>query len=119
MLRDADDTAQGRFRMNKERVKSVGISFLGGHSGIEGHYELAIDSIRAVNEEDAGILGKPYLFRPRVQTDELTTKSQKRILQRAPGGNEIEAPSDPDPLHPHHPLFMSLAHLPVRPSCVK
>lgn len=45
--------------MDKERVKSVGVSFLGGHSGIEGHYQLAIDSIRAVNEEDAGIPGKP------------------------------------------------------------
>ena len=39
--------------MNKERIRSVGISFLGGHSGIEGQYELGIDSIRAVNEEDA------------------------------------------------------------------
>jgi len=42
--------------MYRERVRSVGISLLGGNSGIEGPYELAIDSIRAVNEEDAIII---------------------------------------------------------------
>ena len=45
--------------MYRERVRSVGISLLGGNSGIEGPYELAIDSIRAVNEEDAIIPGEP------------------------------------------------------------
>jgi NADH dehydrogenase [ubiquinone] 1 alpha subcomplex assembly factor 1 len=38
--------------MNKWKIKSVGISLLGGHSGLDGPYELGIDSIRAVNEED-------------------------------------------------------------------
>jgi len=57
VLRNTGETVQtqGRIRMNRERVKSVGISFLGGHSGIEGQYELGIDSIRAVNEEDADV----------------------------------------------------------------
>jgi len=41
--------------MYKERIRSVGISLLGGNSGVEGPYELAIDSVRAVNEEDAVI----------------------------------------------------------------
>lgn len=48
--------------MDAERVKSVGVSFLGGHSGIEGQYELAIDSIRAVNKEDAIVPGKHPTF---------------------------------------------------------
>ena len=39
--------------MFREKVRSVGISLLGGNSGVEGPYELGIDSIRAVNEEDA------------------------------------------------------------------
>lgn len=38
--------------MFRERVRTVGISLLGGNNGIEGPYELEIDSIRAVNEED-------------------------------------------------------------------
>ena len=38
--------------MLRERVRSVGISLLGGNSGVEGAYELGIDEIRAVNEED-------------------------------------------------------------------
>ena len=39
-------------KMFREKVKSVGISMLGGNSGVEGKYELGIDSIRAVNEDD-------------------------------------------------------------------
>ena len=41
--------------MLRERVRSVGISLLGGNSGIEGPYELGIDEIRAVNEEDVTV----------------------------------------------------------------
>ncbi|KAH9958591.1 complex I intermediate-associated protein CIA30 [Russula dissimulans] len=47
--------------MLRERVRSVGISLLGGNSGIEGPYELGIDEIRAVNEEDVTV-------QPRVST---------------------------------------------------
>lgn len=77
--------------MDKERVKSVGVSFLGGHSGIEGHYQLAIDSIRAVNEEDADIPGKPLTL---LSPSTIDRPAQKMIHQRALGGNEIEVPSD-------------------------
>jgi NADH dehydrogenase [ubiquinone] 1 alpha subcomplex assembly factor 1 len=38
--------------MYQEKVRSVGISLLGGNSLSAGPYELGIDSIRAVNEED-------------------------------------------------------------------
>lgn len=38
--------------MLRERIRSVGISLLGGNSGVEGPYELGIEEIRAVNEED-------------------------------------------------------------------
>jgi NADH dehydrogenase [ubiquinone] 1 alpha subcomplex assembly factor 1 len=48
--------------MYKERIRSVGISLLGGNSGVEGPYELGVDSVRAVNEEDAVILGEPTSF---------------------------------------------------------
>jgi hypothetical protein len=77
VLRNTGEIVQGRFRMDKGRVKSVGISFLGGHSGIEGRYQLAIDSIRAVNEEDADILGKPSpvlsLISPQILTSQRRT----------------------------------------------
>lgn len=36
----------------RERVRSIGISLLGGKSGMEGPYELGIDSIRALNSDD-------------------------------------------------------------------
>ena len=42
-------------RMLRERLRSVGISLLGGNSGVEGPYELGIDEIRAVNEEDVTV----------------------------------------------------------------
>ncbi|KAL0572739.1 hypothetical protein V5O48_009219 [Marasmius crinis-equi] len=35
-----------------DKLRSVGISILGGNSGASGDYELGIDSIRIVNEED-------------------------------------------------------------------
>lgn len=38
--------------MYREKVRSIGISLLGGNSGSAGHYELGIDSIRIVNDED-------------------------------------------------------------------
>lgn len=41
-----------QMKMFREKVKSVGISILGGNSGVEGKYELGIDSIRVVNEDD-------------------------------------------------------------------
>jgi len=80
--------------MYKERIRSVGISHLGGNSGVEGAYELGIDSIRAVNEEDTVILGEPHFSRHRLR---LTTQ-QKRILQRVLGGNET--PSDHNTFNP-------------------
>ncbi|KAJ3990172.1 complex I intermediate-associated protein 30-domain-containing protein [Lentinula detonsa] len=36
-----------------DKLRSVGISLLGGNSGVSGQYELNIDTIRIVNEEDA------------------------------------------------------------------
>lgn len=38
--------------MYRERIRTVGISLLGGNSGVEGPYELGIDSVSAVNVED-------------------------------------------------------------------
>jgi NADH dehydrogenase [ubiquinone] 1 alpha subcomplex assembly factor 1 len=38
--------------MYKEKIRSIGISLLGGMSGSAGKYELGIDSIRTVNDED-------------------------------------------------------------------
>ncbi|PBK75523.1 CIA30-domain-containing protein [Armillaria solidipes] len=38
--------------MNRRKLRSINISLLGGHSGVSGKYELGIDSIRMVNEED-------------------------------------------------------------------
>jgi len=62
--------------MYKERVRSVGISLLGGNSGVEGPYELAIDSVRAVNEEDAIIPGGP-IFSPCYLTESIDRPAEK------------------------------------------
>jgi hypothetical protein len=64
-------------RMLRERLRSVGISLLGGNSGVEGPYELGIDEIRAVNEEDVtvepgmltGLFSSNYLTLPFVAVD--------------------------------------------------
>ena len=46
------EMSENQISMLKERVRSVGISILGGNGGVEGKYELGIDSIQLVNEED-------------------------------------------------------------------
>jgi Complex I intermediate-associated protein 30 (CIA30) len=48
----AGELSINQMEMLREKIKSVGISILGGNSGVEGKYELGIDSIRVVNEED-------------------------------------------------------------------
>jgi len=53
VLTNTGEIADHQLTMYRERVRTVGISLLGGNSGVEGPYELGIDSIRAVNEEDA------------------------------------------------------------------
>ncbi|KAF5327181.1 hypothetical protein D9619_004393 [Psilocybe cf. subviscida] len=44
--------SQFQLTLAKEYIRSVGISLLTGNSSVEGEYELGIDSIRLVNEED-------------------------------------------------------------------
>ncbi|KAF9036171.1 complex I intermediate-associated protein 30-domain-containing protein [Panaeolus papilionaceus] len=46
------EMAETQLPMSREKIKSVGISMLGGNSNVEGSYELGIDEIRFVNEED-------------------------------------------------------------------
>ena len=60
---NAGEMAEFQIEMMTENIKSVGISLLGGNSGVEGKYELGIDSIRFVNEEDmAESTGDPLCF---------------------------------------------------------
>lgn len=52
ILTNTGELVQHQIAMMRERVRTVGISLLGGNSGVSGSYDLGIDSIRAVNEED-------------------------------------------------------------------
>ncbi|KAI0663754.1 complex I intermediate-associated protein CIA30 [Cubamyces menziesii] len=52
VLTNAGELVPHQIKMYRERVRTVGISLLGGNSGVEGPYELGIDHISAVNAED-------------------------------------------------------------------
>jgi len=52
ILTNTGELVQHQITMYRERVRTVGISLLGGNSGVSGPYDLGIHSIRAVNEED-------------------------------------------------------------------
>jgi len=52
VLTNAGEIVETQVRMARDRVRTIGISLLGGKSGIEGPYQLGIDSICAVNSED-------------------------------------------------------------------
>ncbi|KAG5645534.1 hypothetical protein DXG03_005809 [Asterophora parasitica] len=49
---NSGELSEDQIKMYREKIRSIGISLLGGNSGSAGHYELGIDSIRIVNEED-------------------------------------------------------------------
>ena len=49
---NSGEMSTDQIRMYREKIRSIGISLLGGNSGSGGHYELGIDSIRIVNDED-------------------------------------------------------------------
>ncbi|KAI0312056.1 complex I intermediate-associated protein CIA30 [Amylostereum chailletii] len=55
VLTNTGEIASDQITMMRERIRSIGISLLGGNSGVEGPYELGIDEIRAVNEEDVTV----------------------------------------------------------------
>ena len=52
VLTNAGEIVETQVRMARDRVRTIGISLLGGKSGVEGPYQLGIDSICAVNSED-------------------------------------------------------------------
>jgi NADH dehydrogenase [ubiquinone] 1 alpha subcomplex assembly factor 1 len=43
--------SESKIAMYKEKIRSIGISILGGLSGSAGRYELGIDSIGLTNDE--------------------------------------------------------------------
>jgi NADH dehydrogenase [ubiquinone] 1 alpha subcomplex assembly factor 1 len=45
--------------MMTHRIRTIGISILGGNSGVEGRYELGLDVIKAVNEVSTPIILAP------------------------------------------------------------
>ncbi|RDB26387.1 Complex I intermediate-associated protein 30, mitochondrial [Hypsizygus marmoreus] len=49
---NSGELSQDQIKMYREKIRSIGISLLGGNSGSAGPYELGIDSIRIVNDED-------------------------------------------------------------------
>ncbi|CAE6435261.1 unnamed protein product [Rhizoctonia solani] len=51
VMTNQGDLVQNQVRMMREKVRTIGVSILGGKSRTQGKYELGIESIRAVNEE--------------------------------------------------------------------
>ncbi|KAH9943730.1 complex I intermediate-associated protein CIA30 [Amylocystis lapponica] len=52
VLTNGGEVSSQQIHMFRERVRTVGVSLLGGNSGVTGPYELGIDNISAVNTED-------------------------------------------------------------------
>ncbi len=73
--------------MFRERIRTIGISLLGGNSGVEGPYELNIDSIRAVNEEDVTSEPSKSLAPSPSRITNPTLAAQKGNLPRVRNGN--------------------------------
>ncbi|KZT06038.1 NADH:ubiquinone oxidoreductase complex I intermediate-associated protein 30 [Laetiporus sulphureus 93-53] len=59
VLTNAGEVSPVQLEMYRERIRTIGISILGAKNGVEGPYELGIDSIRAVNDEDMTVDAAP------------------------------------------------------------
>lgn len=59
MRTSAGEISDSQKPMDRERIRSVGISLLGGNSNTPGPYELWVDSVQAVNEEQVPHLQGP------------------------------------------------------------
>jgi len=68
VLTNSGELVNHQLKMYREKVRTIGISLLGGISGVAGPYELGIDSIRAVNEED---VTKPPLEKDSIEKDSI------------------------------------------------
>ncbi|KAI5122545.1 hypothetical protein M0805_005272 [Coniferiporia weirii] len=55
-------------RLEEERIRWLGISLLGGNAGVEGPFELGLNSIQAVNQED--VHTPPLVIKERVSDSE-------------------------------------------------
>jgi NADH dehydrogenase [ubiquinone] 1 alpha subcomplex assembly factor 1 len=51
---NSGEVSEAQGEMYKERIRSVGISLLGGMNDVAGRYELGIDSIGITNDEYLG-----------------------------------------------------------------
>ncbi|KAF9561963.1 complex I intermediate-associated protein CIA30 [Agrocybe pediades] len=56
---NSGEMSQTQISMYREKIRTVGISILGGNSGVEGKYELGIDTIGLINEEDIDSMSRP------------------------------------------------------------
>ena len=68
--------------MFRQRIRTVGISMLGGNSGVSGFYDLGIHSIRAVNEEDVTRPPCELLSLDRHLSDISITSARERFFTR-------------------------------------
>lgn len=72
ILTNSGEAVNNDMEMMRQAVRTIGISLLGGNANIQGHFELGIQSISAVNDvgissrfrilADIGILPSPTIF---------------------------------------------------------
>ncbi|KAF8519290.1 complex I intermediate-associated protein 30-domain-containing protein [Gautieria morchelliformis] len=61
VLTNSGELVSREMTMMTHRVRTIGISILGGNSGVEGKYEIGLDVIKAVNEDDLDVIPRQKL----------------------------------------------------------
>ncbi|KAB5595777.1 Complex I intermediate-associated protein 30 [Ceratobasidium theobromae] len=64
VLTNQGDLVPHQVKMMSEKVRSIGVSILGGVSKTQGRYELGIESIRVTNEESIAEPSEEYIGEP-------------------------------------------------------
>ncbi|EIW84201.1 complex I intermediate-associated protein CIA30 [Coniophora puteana RWD-64-598 SS2] len=77
VLTNTGEMVSEQIEMLRERVRTIGISLLGGNSGVSGPYDLGIASVRAVNEED--VTKPPCMF---ATTSSCTPVTHQSVVEK-------------------------------------
>ncbi|KAF8575424.1 complex I intermediate-associated protein CIA30 [Ramaria rubella] len=56
VLTNSGELVSREMTMMTHRIRTIGISILGGNSGVEGRYELGLDEIMALSEKDLNVV---------------------------------------------------------------
>ena len=90
VLTNQGEVIPNQGEMLRERIRTVGISLLGGNSGVEGSYELWIDNIKAINlNHSTQTHCERFAFYTRFWILTFSISSERKVINTVDYGREL------------------------------